>query len=74
MAADAAERTGVLIVRVWTEGGPTCLRARVTQALDISRPERTSSVAASPEEIHAALQAWLEAFVALERNGAVDGR
>jgi hypothetical protein len=59
------ERTGVLVIRVWMEpGGPAALRARVTHILDIVVADEAVIIAASQEEIYAAVQAWLQAFVA----------
>lgn len=56
------ERTGVLIVRLWIEGEPTGLRARITRLVDISREEQIISTASSIDEIMNTVRAWLESF------------
>jgi hypothetical protein len=63
--ADGSERSAVLVIRVWTEGGSDtgALRARVTQALDLSQPETSEVVAGSRGEIVAAVESWLDAFL-----------
>jgi hypothetical protein len=59
------QRTGVLVVRAWLEeGAEVGLRARVTHTLDVSRRGEIVLVAATQEEIYAAVRTWLEAFTA----------
>lgn len=58
-----AERTGVLVVRIWIEGASGSLRARVTRTLDVEGGEETSQVAASAEQILSTVREWIEAFV-----------
>jgi hypothetical protein len=71
MAALPAERTGVLVVRVWIEvNGEARLRARITRTLDVSGHEEISTVVATPEEITASVADWLDAFL---RDGRGDG-
>jgi len=66
-----AERTAVLVVRVWVETASGAgLRARVTRTLDITARDEESTVVATPEEITRLVAEWLEAFVA-ERGDAV---
>lgn len=62
MAAD--EKTGVLVIRAWLEEdlGESALRARITQTLDISRPQPLETAAASEEEILEIVRAWLRSF------------
>jgi hypothetical protein len=66
MRGGPPEQTGVLVIRVWTEGDAEAgsLRARITQTVDVSAPESAEKVAASPEEITSIVQEWLHAFVA----------
>jgi hypothetical protein len=54
------ERTGVLVIRAWVEyNGEPRLRARIMRALDTRRPDE-STVAATTEEITAAVVEWLD--------------
>jgi hypothetical protein len=58
------DRTGFLIVRLWIEGNRReGLRARITQTLDSTGDEHEMSTAATPEEIYAVVQTWVEAIV-----------
>ena len=55
------ERSGVLVVRAWVEGGiPAGLRARITQSCDLTSNEQTMTTTATVEGIIAAVQAWLD--------------
>jgi hypothetical protein len=56
----AMERIGVAVVRVWTEPGGG-FRGRITTTLDVAEREEEVTAAASPAELVALLQAWLEA-------------
>jgi hypothetical protein len=57
------ERTGVFVVRIWSdEDSPRGLRARVTQTLDVSEREGTTTKAVRADEIHDLLSAWLDGF------------
>ena len=63
-----AERTGVVVVRIWLEPGhDDGLRARVT-ATDLATNRETSAAAASVDEIVRIVRAWIESFV---RDGGV---
>jgi len=56
---DSSERTGTLILRVWLETGrPDGFRARIIRAA--GKHQAPPSAASSPEEVHAAVQAWLD--------------
>lgn len=57
------DRAGVMVVRIWVEGPNRSLRARLTQTLDLSTREQTSSAAASTEEVLAIVREWVSAFV-----------
>jgi len=60
----ATERSGVLVVRAWVEGGtPAGLRARITQSRDLTSNEQTITATATVEGIIAAVQAWLDALL-----------
>jgi hypothetical protein len=59
-----AQRTGILVVRVWLEqDAPGRLRARLTQAVDLA--EAPASLARQPmcPGICAAVEAWLRQFL-----------
>jgi hypothetical protein len=58
-----AERTGVLVVRIWIESASGPLRARVTRTLDVEGGEETSQVAATAEQILRLVRDWIEAFL-----------
>jgi hypothetical protein len=69
MAGGGSERSALLVIRVWTEGGSEAdaLRARITQVLDLSRPETSEVVGGSRAEIVAAVESWLDAFFTQSR-------
>jgi hypothetical protein len=54
------ERIGVAVVRVWTEPGRG-FRGRITTTVDVAERDEKVAAAASPEEVIALVQAWLEA-------------
>lgn len=59
----ATERTGVLVVRIWTtEDDPPQVRARITRTVDVAAGEQVVSVAGTLEEVEDAVHAWLRAF------------
>jgi hypothetical protein len=63
VAARPAERTGVLVIRVWIElNGEARLRARITRVLDTESREEISSVVATRDEITSTVADWLDAF------------
>jgi hypothetical protein len=57
-----AERTGVLVVRIWIEGENNGLRARLTGTQDITRGEETTFTAGTADEVVEIVRAWVEAF------------
>jgi len=62
--AETGERSAVLIVRAWVEGGPVPrLRARITQSRDLRQTEQTSMTTAVPDEIIETVRAWLDALL-----------
>jgi hypothetical protein len=62
--APPAERTGVLVIRVWIElNGEARLRARITRVLDTESREVISSVVATRDEITSTVADWLDAFL-----------
>jgi hypothetical protein len=64
VAARPAERTGVLVIRVWIElNGEARLRARITRVLDTESREEISSVVATRDEITSTVADWLDAFL-----------
>jgi hypothetical protein len=67
-----AEQTALLVIRVWFEpSGEPRLRARITQTFDLDHPATTSSVAATREDIAAAVEHWLDL---LTGDGALTDR
>jgi hypothetical protein len=54
----AADANAVLVIRAWTEDGP--LRARITATTDASRHHERIIAAATPDQVLAAVQAWLD--------------
>lgn len=64
MTSDA-ERTGVLVVRIWTESANRSLHARVTSTLDLDGRAQESQAAASPEQILTTVREWIDAFIAV---------
>lgn len=60
-----ADRTGILMVRLWIEKDAVSgLGARITQTMDTKEPEHLVSNAADSAEICAVIQNWVERFVA----------
>lgn len=58
------EPVGVLIVRVWIEGGTAVgLRARITELTELRNGEPVTQAAATIDDICAVVRAWLDAFV-----------
>jgi hypothetical protein len=57
----AEERTAVLVIRAWFEGGE--LRARITHTRDIGSAATVTAGAASPEEVVRVVEQWLRTFV-----------
>ncbi|HEX9697513.1 MAG TPA: hypothetical protein VGB64_14500 [Actinomycetota bacterium] len=71
MMPTSPDRTGVLIVRLWIEANhEQGLRARITQTLDSTAGDQSVSAVASADAICAAVQQWVEDFVA---PGSPDG-
>jgi hypothetical protein len=62
--AETTERSAVLMVRAWVESGSVPrLRARITQSRDLRRTEQISIATTAPDEILAAVRAWLDALL-----------
>ena len=61
--ATPAERTGVLVVRIWTtEDEPPQIRARITRTIDVTAGEQVVSVVGSTEDVEETVRSWLKAF------------
>ena len=57
------ERTGILVIRVWTEGDPPGrLRARLTQTGDLADPAVTLATASDVRGVCDAVETWLREF------------
>lgn len=68
MSSPSADRTGILIVRLWIEANAReGFRARITQTLDSTGDEQTMATTADPEDLYAVVRTWVEAFVDQER-------
>lgn len=62
--ASSEELTGVVIIRIWIEGGEATggLRARVTCVRDVERPEEEVYAASSVEEMVDVVRSFAAAF------------
>jgi hypothetical protein len=68
MKGSSSDRSGVLIVRLWSEANhQRGLRARVTQILDTMAAEESVAVAASAADICAVVERWVEDFAGSAR-------
>jgi hypothetical protein len=56
-------RGAVLIVRVWREPGVSGFRGRITYRVDATETADTEVVVQSRDQLHAAVQEWLDAFL-----------
>lgn len=64
MKSQIADRTGILILHLWCEeNAPEGFRARITQTLDSTVPNKATATAANPEDLLSAVRTWVEAFV-----------
>jgi hypothetical protein len=60
----APPRTGILVIRVWTEGDASGqLRARLIQAADLGDPGTTLATASDVRGVCGAVEAWLREFL-----------
>ena len=58
------ERTGILVIRVWTEGdAPGRLRARLTQTGDLGEAATGLATASDVRGVCDAVEAWLHGFL-----------
>ena len=63
MTAVEADRTGVMIVRIWLESAhEQGLRARLTESSDLASRKHVSHAAASVDEIVGTVRRWAERF------------
>lgn len=60
----SSDRSGFLVVRLWSEPTATGFRARITQTLDSTSREQAMATAGSPDDVYAVVRAWVEAFEA----------
>lgn len=58
----SGERTGVLLLRVWSDETDRRLRARITHVLDITTADERVVIAGSVDEIERAVRDWLTEF------------
>ena len=60
----AAERTGILVIRVWIErDAPGQLRARLTQTGDLGEAATTLATASGVRGVCDAVEEWLDEFM-----------
>lgn len=59
----ALERVGVMVIRIWTEGRDSQLRARLTHTLDIAARNERSDAMTSPEQVLKAVSQFVDAFL-----------
>ena len=58
------DRSGVLVVRAWVEGGTTAgLRARIIQSRDLTSTEQLVTTTSTVDEILATVRTWLDALL-----------
>lgn len=71
-----AERAGLMVVRIWTDGDGGRVYARLTETLDLTTRIETVHTAGSVEQLTALVRAWGEAFSArsARRTGSSRGR
>ena len=56
------DRSAVLVIRAWREGGAAPLRARITQTANADAADRKETAVGGEAEILAVVRAWLEEF------------
>jgi hypothetical protein len=62
--AKVTERSGVLIVRAWVEGGSVpSLRARITQSHDLTTTEQVVTTTGDVDDILSTVRDWLDALL-----------
>jgi hypothetical protein len=57
-----ADRTGVVVVRIWVERGAEGVRARIIEVRDLTSNEEISRTAAGIDEIVRIVRAFLDSF------------
>ncbi len=57
-------RSAVLVLRVWVEGEPSCLRARLVEVEETRGEQSVVTAAGTVDEVAAAIRRWLEEFFA----------
>ena len=65
----STERSGLMVVRIWSEEPAGTIRARLTQTLDLSRPRETVRTAGSLDQVVGLVREWGEAFSEQARVG-----
>jgi hypothetical protein len=63
MSPSGPDRAGLLLVRAWTGDRDPSLRARIVYTTDITRGVQVEKLAATPDEVEAAVRAWLAALL-----------
>jgi hypothetical protein len=56
-------RGAVLVVRIWREPGVAGFRGRISYRVDATETAETEVVVHSADQLYAAVQEWLDAFV-----------
>lgn len=69
----AHERSGVLVLRIWTEAGQRDgIRARITTESDLRAEARTSVVAGSVDEVVELVRRWVLKFIGDQQPDGVN--
>jgi len=61
------ERSGVLIVRAWSEAPATGFRARIIQSRELTGREQIETTATTVEQVLETVRDWLEALLEDEK-------
>lgn len=64
MSPSGPERSGLLVVRAWTEDGAPRLRARIVYMTDVTQGMQVERLAATSDEVEAAVRSWLAELLA----------
>jgi hypothetical protein len=64
----AVERVGVMVIRIWTEGPGTELRARLTHTPDLSNAADSTETVSGPEQVLAGVRTFVETFLSAEAD------
>jgi hypothetical protein len=66
------QRTGILIVRAWSEGPSWNLRARIIRTVDVESDYQTVGSASSADEICRIVHEWVEVLQTNRDEGSAE--